>query len=446
MQLVSIKLLMNQLRVTITALALSVVVACALFIINRMLCQLIGTSSLLFSFFELSWLVLVLVRKSCFHLLAALQTAFPNFGKVIWVALILVFGIIPASIYLKLVYQYVISGRLLSRLQKCYSAVVGKGNQKLLVFHTVIYLSAFGVYVIAKEVQRDKVQHLNWINKGTGKVEDTLFGYSYPPFGSRYEASLVDGKVIASAHYNFDKFGRRVCPHDSLRNKAVLFFGCSFTYGEGVEDWQTIPSYYFYCDSTSNVYNYAVHGYGTQQTLMQLQRKNWEGQIMEDSVAAVYVYIRDHINRLLGKPVWAYNFPYYYVERDSVKYKGSFAHGWAWQKKLSYHLKNADIIPPDSYSYNYTANEYETEARVIEECRRVFEQKFRSKNFYVLLYPNEAGDLKKYLNRYPLRVLDYEKLLPLGDDYIIHNFNHPTPKANDSVAKCLARDLRAKGW
>ncbi|MEQ1877448.1 MAG: hypothetical protein ABL958_12450, partial [Bdellovibrionia bacterium] len=55
---------------------------------------------------------------------------------------------------------------------------------------------------------------------------------------------LTDGSIVYSVHPSTDSLGRRTTVFDSTRarKKHLIFFGCSFTWGEGVEDFETLPS------------------------------------------------------------------------------------------------------------------------------------------------------------------------------------------------------------
>jgi hypothetical protein len=54
----------------------------------------------------------------------------------------------------------------------------------------------------------------------------------------------VGGRLSFDVHYSTDRFGRRmtVVEAPERRRELALFFGCSVTWGAGVEDDQTLPA------------------------------------------------------------------------------------------------------------------------------------------------------------------------------------------------------------
>ena len=57
------------------------------------------------------------------------------------------------------------------------------------------------------------------------------------------------------------------------KSEFVIFTGCSFVFGEGVNDNQTLPYLYGKQNPAVRCYNYGFPGYGTQQMLAVLQQR-----------------------------------------------------------------------------------------------------------------------------------------------------------------------------
>ena len=90
---------------------------------------------------------------------------------------------------------------------------------------------------------------------------------------------IKDGQVFYDVTYTINKYGLRVSPHDLKENitntynfKNILFFGGSFTFGEGVNDDENLP---WKIEKKSNYklksYNFGFHGYGSHQMLRTLE-------------------------------------------------------------------------------------------------------------------------------------------------------------------------------
>mgnify|MGYP003337954074 CR=1 FL=1 len=110
--------------------------------------------------------------------------------------------------------------------------------------------------------------------EGTYLEPDALFRYD-DDLGSAMHADrrvscrlLVNGRVIWDVHYSTDRFGRRqtTCPGNVVSQHNAVFFGCSFLFGEGSEDHQTIPSVFSELSRSCKAVNYGVPGWGDRKS------------------------------------------------------------------------------------------------------------------------------------------------------------------------------------
>jgi len=93
------------------------------------------------------------------------------------------------------------------------------------------------------------------------------------PWGSvstegTYDAARADGEggVAYSVEYTIGADGFRITPSAGDDTDLTFFMGGSFTFGEGLENNETLP-YYFGETSGSAVANFGFHGYGMHQAL-----------------------------------------------------------------------------------------------------------------------------------------------------------------------------------
>jgi len=85
-----------------------------------------------------------------------------------------------------------------------------------------------------------------------------------------------------------------------LADKSILFFGCSFAFGEGLNDSETFP--FQLIKDAGEKYtgrNFAFHGYETQQMLALLEdRKFVDEAVGKAQIKYVfYEMIPDHVKR-----------------------------------------------------------------------------------------------------------------------------------------------------
>lgn len=135
------------------------------------------------------------------------------------------------------------------------------------------------------------------------------------------------GKIAYSVIYTLNTQGWRVTPHHPNADEAVVFMGCSFTFGLGLNDEDSYP--YKVAEMLGDgyeVFNMGVGGYGTHQVLAMI-----ENGYLDDiskkykKLHVFYMAIEDHKFRVSGKSSWDTDGPAYKLMGDgSVKYMGTF--------------------------------------------------------------------------------------------------------------------------
>src|SRR5262249_8155860 len=124
--------------------------------------------------------------------------------------------------------------------------------------------------------------------------------------------------VVFDVRYSIDKNGLRVAP-DSLKQNGpiAMFFGDSFTFGEGVSNDETLPNA-FSILSGMRVLNFGQIGYGPHHILRLLELDVPKKIITSAPRLMVYTAIEDHIGRAAGRAAWDRNGPLYEVQNGHV--------------------------------------------------------------------------------------------------------------------------------
>lgn len=156
-----------------------------------------------------------------------------------------------------------------------------------------------------------------------------LVGYG-PRDDISFNASAIrtnGDSVIYNVIYSFHN-GRRVVPNNNdSAKKNVFFLGCSYVFGDGLNDNQTLP-YYFskYSKGSYTVFNYAFSGYGGHQALKIVEEKITKSNSfkLSDKDCVVYYFIPSHIERAAGYAIWDVYGPRYEVENNKLICKGDF--------------------------------------------------------------------------------------------------------------------------
>lgn len=285
-------------------------------------------------------------------------------------------------------------------------------------------------------------------------VLDPVLGYQ-PKANAQARVILRrKGKTIYDIVYTIDGQHRRVTPGPGLKTgrQFILFFGDSFTFGEGVNDRETMPSRVASATPGYAVYNYGCRGYGTQQMLARLDQEEIQREVPQQTGLLIYTFIDAHVERAIGSmrsfTGWAANTPYYALERGELVRKGSFAttrHPWV--NAVYSVLGRSEIlkyfrldIPPV-----VTPRDLELVCRLIDASRDQFRARFGSDRFYVVLYPgsHRATAMSQRLQALGITVLDYSRLIDFYGDqrYQIPYDGHPTPQTHELIARHLVHDL-----
>lgn len=282
---------------------------------------------------------------------------------------------------------------------------------------------------------------------------DSVLGYKPKACNEISSTLIADKKTIYDVIYTIDMFHRRFTPvtHKEKRTKFALFFGCSCTFGEGVENDETFPYYFSEFSPDYMPYNYGFHGYGPQEMLAKLEDDSIRKEVNEYQGIAVYLYLPNvHEQRAIGNMLvfnaWGKTMPFYMIDsRDNLVRHGNFLSGRPFISNLyrvlgkSYFIKYFDIqLPPQ-----ITDAHYKLTARIIEEARNAFDEKFMNSRFYVVIYPNDTtNNIIPYLKKARIKYFDYSKLFDSSlEQYYIAGDGHPTPESYRTLAKQLSEDI-----
>lgn len=273
----------------------------------------------------------------------------------------------------------------------------------------------------------------------------------------------VRDQLIFDYSYQTDGHRRRVVPAQSIENvpreRALLFFGGSYVFGEAVNDSETLPNQLALLEPDTRMYNYGFSGYGPGQMLARMESRDLRPEIDEAQVAAIYVFIPNHVRRVIGSYsviTWSRHSPYYQLaENGDVFRVGNFQNqrsrltGWYDFLRGDHVLQHFKIdIPP-----RVGSRHFELTAAILDAARKCFEFQFGSTDFSVLIYPDcpsgefSGRDIVPTLQERGIRVLDYSDLF--GTDashyfYLPHD-THPTPEAHRMVAAQLSREALFSG-
>ena len=282
--------------------------------------------------------------------------------------------------------------------------------------------------------------------------KDSLLGYKAVPGIRAVDLrTTLDGQdTLYAVHYVFDSLSRRIVarPRPQARQHA-LFFGCSFTFGVGLEAQQTFPAVFSRRDTTRNVYNYGYHGYGPQHMLAILEHRSLPEEVEPPTGFGLYTFMDDHVNRVIGRMhlanFWAKDFPYYELVDGRPTLRGSFSKGRSPFVRAWYQLLGgSNVLRYFGVDWPLRLQEkhWQLTGAIIDRACELYLEQFPKDDFYVMVYPGNSSKILSYVHHPRLKILDYSSLFPLQGRYIISPLDpHPSALADSLVGVALAHDL-----
>jgi hypothetical protein len=132
---------------------------------------------------------------------------------------------------------------------------------------------------------------------------------------------IFDVKVSTGPH------GWRVTPAAPSARRSLLFFGCSYTFGTGLNDEESYP--YRVAVQTGGrfaVHNFGQSGWGPNQMLALLEHNLAEEVVRQPPELAVFLTIPDHLARIEGLGPHSDGYPRYALNsRGQAVAAGTFA-------------------------------------------------------------------------------------------------------------------------
>jgi hypothetical protein len=321
--------------------------------------------------------------------------------------------------------------------------------QNILMMGFVFVLTIFLLEWIAGIVLKKQAENAPKIEGPTHSMMwDEVLGYKPNPNTTHTGTRTKDGQTIYSITYATDSNSLRITPVDTTKpkDKYALFFGCSMTFGEGVQSNETLPYYFGKFDEEYRPYNFAYSGYGPHQMLARLETPQVKEIVKEKTGIGFYIYINDHVNRVIGTMTnYGYNggnAPYYHQQGNGIKRDKLFkdarrTRSWIYETLLKSNILKLFKI---GYPFKITEEDYQLTAEIMAESARLYKEQFGNDNFYVIIYPTliDSTLIIRLLKQKGVKVLDYSKLFnPLDKRYAIPYDEHPTALANEVLIKEL---------
>lgn len=159
---------------------------------------------------------------------------------------------------------------------------------------------------------------------------DSSLGYVLAKNGSCQACQVINKDTLFKVNYTMEpasdptgrQFSRRIGFKTTATSKEIVFLGCSFTFGGGVSDNETLP-WQVGQSANLNTINCGISGYGIHQ-VYQLFNEQYAHSSNNQRVF-VYSFIYDHILRASGTYKWNLHGPYFKTVNDSLIHAGQLS-------------------------------------------------------------------------------------------------------------------------
>lgn len=239
-----------------------------------------------------------------------------------------------------------------------------------------------------------------------------------------------------------------------VRPEHLFVFGCSFVFGDGLNDSETLPWILNSKQTRFTAYNLGKSGWGPND-LLSFTLKNELLPIDAPKNGAAFYLYRDHIDRALNSLQVAGNWGgnnEAVMETDRAFISlGKFSEAHPIRHLLYRFLYQMNLVHLLGVNWPiYSESNVKYVARMIHALQKEYNNQTNEKNpFYVVFYPMRMPEdiqlqLRTALNELGVQFLDYSVIdlqMIMNDPATIPFDGHPNRMANEKFADLLIRDL-----
>ena len=330
-----------------------------------------------------------------------------------------------------------------------------RSRRRFLWFNAALALLALAVIEAALGLQ-PQAWHAGDYEHADYFDDDPDLGYvARPGQRSTHEKRLGDSMLYSVAYTIEDSGVRRSNPPSKREGgPCVLFFGGSFTFGEGLNDEETFP----YLTSLAvgdrlHTLNFGFHGYGPHHILAMIESGRVDRAVDCEPRAAIYLALGDHVFRSAGLRWWDDRGPRYVIGPDGRAHRrGQFNddRGLLDVPRRFLQKKSEIARRLRSRTRPLEDRDYALHVALVDEMRAQLEATYPGIEFGVILW--DVGDLPGSPSRMRAeleeRGIEIDRLAEILDqldeeasDLTIPGDGHPNARANEILARHLESKL-----
>ncbi|NPU84366.1 MAG: hypothetical protein HPY65_07740 [Syntrophaceae bacterium] len=299
------------------------------------------------------------------------------------------------------------------------------------------------------EVEQTAARYEGTCDQNYFRSNVPFLGYAPGPGSSCTVRMLYGERVIYDAQRTIGSDGLRITPASKSPNApGIAFFGCSITFGDGVNDNESMP--YRFAELTGyKVWNFGFSGYGPHQMLSALEH-GIADRVVGNVAPKVVVYqaIPHHVTRVEGDLVWYPDGPRYVSDGNGgVNFAGNL-HGsissWIMDQSMKTNIGRRYWI----WKAQGGGGDIDLTVKIVARSRDLVKQKWPDARFVVLYWPVDSETstrLEEGFRRAGMTVHRVTEAIPdwrlLHVKYSIPHDGHPNALAHNMIAEYLAKNL-----
>lgn len=258
-----------------------------------------------------------------------------------------------------------------------------------------------------------------------------------------YGIDEKSGTILFDGVHRIGPFGYRTTRGDESTDEAYVFMGCSFMFGQYLNDDQTLPHYFSELRGfDKRVVNLAIGGNGPHHSLrdLELDYRLGRASVKPGQVkAVVYGYLDQHASRIIN-PTPELS-PRYVLENGRATYAGTFVD--------TGELSRLRILLSKSRLYRALRggpqSDFELSYAIFAEMNRICRERYNIP--LTVLYWDDTPEAIRRFREMGVRLVLVSDAL--GKDWNDFNIKyrifdmHPSPTANRLAAKAVHEALAA---
>lgn len=282
-------------------------------------------------------------------------------------------------------------------------------------------------------------------------------GYSIHPrnqVGTESCRLLKTGETLTQAKYSFDSLGRRQSPPCPDCKKHMAFAGCSFTFGQGLENHQTLPVHYRNLATEVRTLNLARIGGSVSDLIYMLTHEKKLKDVKSPGRLLVFFYGEMHLPRFIGTArtvgLWnQYGADVHSKDSDKTfSFQGGFTESRPLFTILSRIIMKSHFVRLTGFDWPnaWSDQSFLKYAQALKYTEKLYKEHHIDNQLIVVIPPLDrtSPGLISHLENLKLPYLDYSQF-PIKrvtqEPLFMDHDGHPTEKYNRVLAQQLARDL-----